>query len=68
MVSRKYNRKKRKVSRRIQRNKGTFATGYNMSVESSLLMAAYLTYMRDIGAREFNLGNMTDAEVKSLFN
>ena len=53
---------------RIQRNKGTFATGYNMSVESSLLMAAYLTYMRDIGAREFNLGNMTDAEVKSLFN
>jgi len=31
-------------------------------------MAAYLTYMRDIGAREFNLGNMTDDEVKSLFN
>ena len=53
---------------RIQRNKGTFASGYNMSVESSLLMAAYLTYMRDIGAREFNLGNMTDDEVKSLFN
>ena len=42
--------------------------GYNLSVESSQLMAAYLTYMRDIGSKEFNIGNMTDTEIKSLFN
>ena len=53
---------------RIQRNKGTFSIGYNMSVESSLLMAAYLTYMRDIGAKEFNLGNMSDQQIRSLFD
>ena len=53
---------------RIQRNKGTFSIGYNLSVESSQLMAAYLTYMRDIGSKEFNIGNMTDTEIKSLFN
>ena len=53
---------------RIQRNRGTFVNGYNLSVESSLLMAAYLTYMRDIGIKEFNLGNMTDDDVRDLFN
>ena len=52
---------------RIQRNRGTFVNGYNLSVESSLLMAAYLTYMRDIGIKEFNLGNMTDDDVRDLF-
>ena len=52
---------------RIQRNRGTFVNGYNLSVESSLLMAAYLTYMRDIGVKEFNLGNMTDDDLRELF-
>lgn len=53
---------------RIQRNKGTFSTGYNLSVESSVLLSAYLTYMRDTGSKEFNIGNMSDDEVRSLFN
>ena len=53
---------------RIQRNKGTYSVGYNLSVESSVLLSAYLTYMRDIGSKEFNIGNMSDDEVKSLFN
>jgi len=53
---------------RIQRNKGRFSTGYNMSVESSILLSAYLTYMRDVGSKEFNIGVMTDDEVKDLFN
>jgi len=52
---------------RIQRNKGQFSTGYNMSVESSILLSAYLTYMRDVGSKEFNIGVMTDDEVKDLF-
>ena len=53
---------------RIQRNKGKFMVGYNMSVESSILLSAYLIYMRDVGAKEFNIGVMTDDEVKDLFN
>ena len=53
---------------RVQRNKGKFVVGYNMSVESSILLSAYLMYMRDVGAQEFNVGVMTDDEVKDLFN
>lgn len=53
---------------RIQRNKGKFMVGYNMSVESSVLLSAYLIYMRDVGAQEFNIGVMTDDEVKDLFD
>ena len=53
---------------RIQRNKGKFAVGYNMSVESSILLSAYLTYMKEAGSKEFNIGVMTDKEVEKLFN
>jgi len=53
---------------RIQRNKGKFMVGYNMSVESSILLSAYLIYMRDVGAKEFNIGVMSDEEVQDLFN
>ena len=42
--------------------------GYNMSVESSILLSAYLIYMRDVGSKEFNIGVMSDDEVKGLFN
>lgn len=52
---------------RIQRNKGMFSVGYNMSVESSILLSAYLTYMQDTGAKEFNIGIMSDEEVIKLF-
>jgi hypothetical protein len=52
---------------RIQRNKGKFAVGYNMSVESSILLSAYLTYMKEAGSKEFNIGVMTDKEVEKLF-
>ena len=52
---------------RIQSNKGRFSVGYNLSVESSLLLSAYLTYMRIAGAREFNMGIMSDEDVKKLF-
>ena len=53
---------------RMQRNKGTYSVGYNLSVESSVLLSAYLTYMRDTGFKEFNIRNMSDEEIKSLFN
>ena len=52
---------------RIQRNKGTYSVGYNLSVESSVLLSAYLTYMRDTGFKEFNMRNMSDEEIESLF-
>lgn len=53
---------------RIQRNKGQFSVGYNMSVESSILLQAYMIYMRDVGAKEFNIGVMSDDDVLELFN
>jgi len=52
---------------RIQRNKGLFSVGYNMSVESSILLSAYLTYMREAGSKEFNIGVMSDKQVDALF-
>ena len=53
---------------RIQRNKGQYVVGYNMSVESSILLSAYLLYMQEAGAKEFNIGVMTDDQVLELFN
>ena len=55
------------TSGRIQLNKGKFNVGYNMSVESSILLQAYLIYMKEVGAEEFNIGVMSDSEVLDLF-
>ena len=52
---------------RIQRNKGLYVVGYNMSVESSILVEAYLRYMKEIGSKEFNVGVMTNEEILDLF-
>ena len=52
---------------KIQRNKGQISSVYNMSIESSILLSAYLTYMRDVGSKEFNIGIMSDDDVKDLF-
>jgi len=56
------------TSGRIQRNKGLFSIGYNMSVESTILMSSYLVYMQEVGAQEFKSGSMSDEQVESLFN
>ena len=53
---------------RIQRNKGQYVVGYNMSVESSILPGAYLIYMQEAGAKDFNIGVMTDNQVLDLFS
>lgn len=52
---------------RVQRNKGTFSSGYNFSIESSLLLASYLEYMRDIGQKEFSVGSMTESDMHDMF-
>lgn len=56
------------TSGRMQINKGEFNVGYNMSVESTILLQAYLIYMREIGSKEFNVGVMSDEEVLELFD
>ena len=52
---------------RIQRNKGLFSMGYNLSVESTVLLSSYLIYMKEIGAREFRTGSMSETEIEDLF-
>ena len=56
------------TSGRIQLNKGKFNVGYNMSVESTILLQAYLIYMRDVGSKEFSIGVMSDDDVLKLFD
>jgi hypothetical protein len=53
---------------RLQRNRGTFVSGYNMSVESGLLLAAYLDYMHKVGLQEFKTGTMTEDDLNALFD
>ena len=53
---------------KIQQNKGKFQSGYNVSVESGLLLSAYADYMIDIGSKEFEAATMTDEELDSEFN
>jgi peptidoglycan hydrolase-like protein with peptidoglycan-binding domain len=52
---------------RLQENKGKFRSGYNLSVESGLLLSAYMDYMVEIGENEFEANTMTDAELDSVF-
>jgi len=44
-----------------------FVSGYNMSVESTVLLGAYLKCMRDIGEQEFKVGSMPDKDLDSMF-
>ena len=53
---------------KIQQNKGRFKSGYNVSVESGLLLAAYSDYMIEIGSKEFEAATMTDAELDAVFD
>jgi len=55
------------TSGKLQRVKGEFVSGYNMSVESTVLLGAYLKYMRDIGEQEFKVGSMTEKDLDSMF-
>jgi len=55
------------TSGKLQRVKGEFVSGYNMSVESTVLLGAYLKYMRDIGEQEFKVGSMTDKDLDNMF-
>ena len=51
----------------IRRNKGRFVKGYNLSVESGLLLSAYASYMNELGSKEFFAATVTDTELDDLF-
>jgi peptidoglycan hydrolase-like protein with peptidoglycan-binding domain len=51
----------------IRRNKGRFSKGYNLSVESGLLLAAYASYMNELGSKEFFAATATDADLDDMF-
>jgi hypothetical protein len=53
---------------RIQRNKGRFEEGYNISVESGLMLQAYLRYVLKEGRQEHESGSQTKEDLDKLFN
>lgn len=52
---------------RLQENKGRFRSGYNLSIESGLLLSAYMDYMAEVGEKEFEANTMNDADLDNLF-
>jgi hypothetical protein len=52
---------------KIQRNKGTFASGYDLSIDSALILASYLDYMKKVGEAEYSTGAVTNADLDTLF-
>lgn len=52
---------------RIQRNKGRFEEGYNVSIKSALLLQAYLSYVLRHAQKEFNAGSASEDDIRQLF-
>jgi hypothetical protein len=52
---------------RIQRNKGLFEEGYNLSVGSALLLQSYINHVLVTGKNEHEMGSATTEKLKELF-
>jgi hypothetical protein len=52
---------------RIQRNKGRFVEGFNFSVESAMLLQAYLGYVIKEAKAEYNSGTQDQHSLDKLF-
>ncbi|WP_245239645.1 SH3 domain-containing protein [Methylobacterium variabile] len=52
---------------RIQRNKGRYDEGYNVSVKSARLLASYLGYVQSRGERDYAAGTRTAADLDVMF-
>jgi hypothetical protein len=52
---------------RIQRNKGRFVEGYNISIDSALLLQAYLQYVIAEAKLEFKSGTQDKKAIDALF-
>lgn len=55
------------TSGRIQRNKGRFEEGYNVSVKSGLLLQAYLNHVLTEGQAEYDAGTASTEDLKNIF-
>jgi hypothetical protein len=56
------------TSGRIQRNKGHYDEGYNVSMESAVWLQAYLSHVLHDGKFEFESGSRSTDELKQLLN
>ena len=52
---------------RIQRNKGRFIEGYNMSIDSAMLLQAYLNHVITEAKLEFRSGTQDKKSLDQLF-
>jgi hypothetical protein len=52
---------------RIQRNKGRFIEGYNVSIESAMLLQAYLAHVIKEAKQEFDSGTQDKKSLDQLF-
>lgn len=52
---------------RVQRNKGRYDEGYNVSIKSARLLASYLRYVQSRGERDFRAGTRTTADLDVMF-
>ncbi len=52
---------------RLQKNRGKFRSAFNLSIESGLLLSAYMDYMAEIGEKDFAANTMTDKDLDGIF-
>jgi len=52
---------------KLQQKTSDTLFGYNLSIDSALLLASYLDYMKSKGEAEYSVGTMTDADLNSVF-
>jgi hypothetical protein len=52
---------------RIQRNKGLFVEGYNVSIDSALMLQAYLNHVIKAANTEFTSGRRSKKELDEMF-
>jgi hypothetical protein len=53
---------------RFQRNKGRFEESYGVSIESALMLQAYLRHVLREGRREYEAGSQSKEDLDRLFN
>jgi hypothetical protein len=52
---------------RIQRNKGLFVEGYNVSIDSALMLQAYLNHVIKAANKEYTSGRRSKKELDDMF-
>ncbi len=52
---------------RIQRNKGLYVEGYNVSIDSALMLQAYLNHVIKAAEQEYDYGKLTKKDLDIMF-